>query len=300
MRKYLFIILLTQTLFCFDLKPIKLNSNSYYIEGKKEYFSKQNSGDIANSAFIITKNSIILIDTGTSISYAQALKKEIAKITNKPIKYIINTHHHPDHFLGNYAFKNADIYSTAFTKKEIEKNGELYITNIAKLIGEEGYQTKIKAPNKILKKKKLILDNYELELIYLNGHTKSDLVVYDKKSKILYASDLLFNKRALATPHANIKRWINSLYILKKIDFNILVPGHGAAVRTKKIIDENLKYLEFLHSRLITGIKKGLDSFEILEQEIPKEFKNYHMLEEEFERTIINLYPKYEKMLMNK
>ena len=280
--------------FDFKIKPIKLTENSYYIYGKEEYFSKQNGGDIANSAFIITKNSVILIDTGSSVEYGQQLKKAMKKITNKPIKYIINTHHHPDHFLGNYAFKDAKIYATKHTKDDIKNNGELYVSNMVNLIGKIAYTTKIKTPNTLLEKKELVLDGYKLKVLYLNGHTKSDIVIYDEKTKILYASDLVFNNRALATPHANLHDWIKTLEKLKTIDFKILVAGHGKASYNKKVLDENIFYLNYLDTTLKNAVKQGLDTFEILEQEHPKEVQNYSMFKEEFERSIVNLYPKYE------
>lgn len=281
--------------FDFDLKPIKLDTNSYYVYGKEEYFSQENGGDIANSAFIITKNSVILIDTGSSFEYGFQLKNAISKITKNKIKYIINTHHHPDHFLGNNAFSNSEIYATKFTSEEINAHGDLYVSNMANLLKDVAYNTRVKKPTQLLRQKQLLLDNYSLEIIYLNGHTKDDIAIYDKKNKILYASDLVFNKRALATPHANISNWIKSLEKLKEFDFKILVPGHGKAVYSKAIIDENIAYLEFLDSRLKEGVKKGLDTYEVLNLEVPLKFRNYSMFKEEFERSIINLYPKYEK-----
>ena len=280
--------------FDYKIKPIKLNENSYYVYGKEEYFSKENGGDIANTAFIITKNSVILIDTGSSVAYAKQLKEQIRKITNKPIKFIFNTHHHPDHFLGNYAFKDAKIFATEHTKEDIKNNGELYISNMVNLIGKAAYTTKVKVPNSLLEEKELILDGYKLKILYLNGHTKSDVVIYDEKTNIIYASDLIFNKRALATPHANLQDWIKALEKLKTIDFKILVAGHGKVSYDKKVIDENIFYLKYLHSTLKNAVNEGLDTFEILEQEHPKELQDYSMFKEEFERSIINLYPKYE------
>lgn len=174
MRNLFFVVLFLNLTFAFEynLKPIKLSDNSYYFYGKEEYFSKQNGGDIANSAFIITKNSVILIDTGTTVDYANSMKKEISKITKKPIKYVINTHHHPDHFLGNKAFEDAKIYATQHTIDDIKNNGEKYVSNMVNLIGEAVYSTRAMAPNTLLETKKLILDNYELEIFYLDGHTK--------------------------------------------------------------------------------------------------------------------------------
>lgn len=278
--------------FEFNLKPIKVSENSYYVEGK-EYFSPQNGGNISNSSFIITKNAVILIDTGTTVAYANELKKAIKKITPKPIKYIINTHHHPDHFLGNYAFENIDIYSTQYTHDDIKEHGELYVNNIVGLIGETAYSTRSKTPNKILKQGTLTLDGYSLDIFFFDGHTKSDTVIFDRHTKTLYVSDLIFNQRALATPHAVIQEWISSLKKLKEFDFETLVPGHGSITHSKDVIDENIRYLEFLEKTLVESNAQGLDVFEILSQEVPQEFKDYSMFDEEFERSIINLFKKY-------
>ena len=278
----------------FDLKPIQTAENSYYFYGKEEYFSKENCGDIANASFIITKNYVILIDTGSSKAYGEELKKQIEKITSKPIKYIINTHHHPDHFLGNDAFSSSDIYATKFTKEDIEKNGHLYIANLRNLIKDAINGTKIKAPDKILQNKTLDLDGYKLKVLYFDGHTQSDIAIYDENTKILYASDLVFYKRTPATPHANINKWIESLKELEKIDYDILVPGHGIASKTKEPILENIAYLAYLNKTLKESAKKGLDIYEILEKPTPKEFESFTMFKEEFERSVINLYPSYE------
>lgn len=283
--------------FDFKLKPIKLNENSYYFYGKEEYFSSKNGADIANSAFIITKNSVILIDTGSSALCGEQIKNAISKITSKPIKYIINTHHHPDHFLGNSAFKNSNIYATNFTKNEIEKNGQLYISNLVNLVGEVMNKTEVNTPNEILTTKELIIDNYKLKILFFNGHTKSDIIIFDENTNILYTSDLVFNKRTPATPHANISEWINSLESLKKLNSKIIIPGHGIAFKDKKPIDENIDYLRFLDKTFKDSAKKRLDIYEVLNTPIPKEFKNFTMFKEEFEKSVINLYPLYENGL---
>lgn len=300
MKIFFIIYLISLNLFSFDfnfefnLMPEKIAKNSYYFYGKEQYFSEENAGNISNSAFIITKNSVILIDTGTSVDYANAMKKQIAKITNNPIKYIINTHHHPDHFLGNKAFENSTIFATEYTMNDIKEHGEKYVSNMIGLIGKAIYSTRAYAPNKLLDSKKLILDDYELEIFYFDGHTKNDIVILDKNTRTLYTSDLIFNQRALATPHANLEKWINTLEKLKNLDFDVLVPGHGKVAYSKNVIDENIRYLKFLDERLILAVENGLNTFEILAQEVPQDIKNYSMFKEEFERSVINLYPKYE------
>ena len=299
MKIFIFIIITLSNLFSADfdykLKPIKLAENSYYFYGKEEYFSKTNGGDIANCSFIITKNSVILIDTGSSQQYGEQVKKEIAKITDKPIKYVINTHHHPDHFLGNNAFMGSDIFSDKYTKDEIEKNGDLYITNLVNLVQEGMKGTKIKVPNQVLSSQTLDLDGYKLKVLYFYGHTKSDIAIYDENRKILYASDLVFNKRTPTTPHANIEDWIKALEELEKIPYSILISGHGLASSSKEPIKEKISYLNYVDKILKQSAKQGLDIYEILNKPIPKEFEDFTMFKEEFERTIINMYPTYEK-----
>ena len=298
MKYLIFILLVFSSLKAFDykLKPIKLNENSYYFYGKEEYFSPLNGGDISNVSFIITQNSVILIDTGSSFEYGLQVKKAIEKITAKPIKYIINTHHHPDHFLGNSAFQS-DIFATPYTKNEITQNGDLYIVNLVNIVQSAMKDTKVKAPNKNLNSKILDLDGYKLEVLYLDGHTKSDVAIFDSQTKILYSADLVFHKRTPATAHADIKKWIKSLEELQKIDYKFLVSGHGIATTSKEPIKENISYLKYLDETLKQSAKDGLDIFEILEKPIPKEFESFTMFKEEFERSVINLYPSYEKDL---
>ncbi len=298
MKYLIFILLVFSSLKAFDykLKPIKLNENSYYFYGKEEYFSPLNGGDISNVSFIITPNSVILIDTGSSYEYGLQIKKEIEKITSKPIKYIINTHHHPDHFLGNSAFQS-DIFATPYTKNEITQNGDLYIVNLVNIVQNAMKDTKVKAPNKNLNSKILDLDGYKLEVLYLDGHTKSDVVLFDYQTKILYSADLVFHKRTPATAHADIKKWVKSLEELEKIDYKFLVSGHGVATTSKEPIKENISYLKYLDETLKQSAKDGLNIFEILGKPIPKEFESFTMFKEEFERSVINLYPSYEKDL---
>lgn len=285
----------------YNLKPEKIAKNTYVFIGKKEFFTVENGGDISNTAFIVTKDGVIVIDTGSSSKYGEQMLKAIRTITNKPIVTVINTHHHPDHFLGNSAFKNASILATKYTKDDISNNGDLYIANLMNLIYKWMEGTKVKAPNQELdelKNKYIKLGKHKLKVIYLDGHTNSDIALYDEYTKTLFASDLIFYNRISATPHANISKWIRALETLRKVDFNILVPGHGPISKEKEPFDQVKRYLIYLDKTLKDAAEEGLSVFEILQLPKPKEFADLAMIEDEFERSVINLYPKYENALM--
>ncbi|MFA9373123.1 MAG: quinoprotein relay system zinc metallohydrolase 1 [Poseidonibacter sp.] len=305
-KKISIFLLLSLTLFAQDfdykLKPIKIAKNTYSLIGETEFFSVKNGGNISNSSFIITKEGVIVIDTGSSFRYGQQMLEAIKKITNKPIKMVINTHHHPDHFLGNQAFKNSTILASEYTKNDISNNGDLYIINLLNLTYKWMNKTEVKAPNKTLKPfvdKYIKLGKHKLKVIYLEGHTDSDIALYDEYTKTLFASDLIFYNRIAATPHANIEKWIISLEKLRQVDYKVLVPGHGPISYNKEPFDQMKRYLIYLDNTLKESAKKGLSVFEILQLNKPEEFRNMDMIKDEFERSIINLYPKYENALMN-
>lgn len=280
--------------FDYKLKAIKIAKDTYLVEGKKEYFSQKNGGDISNSSFIVSAKGVIVIDTGSSFLYGKQLLKLIKTITSKKILFVINTHQHPDHFLGNQAFKDFDIFASVYTKKYIERNANEYILNLVNIVQYAMNGTEVHAPNKILKSKYLTIAKHKIKVLYLKGHTKDDIVLYDEYTKTLFASDLVFYNRLAATPHANIQEWIRSLQFLQSIDYKLLVPGHGEVSSTKAPLNQMISYLKYLDNTLKEAAKKGLTVFEILELKTPKEFQNISMLKDEFERSVINLYPKYE------
>lgn len=296
MRLILILAFIINSSFAFDykLKAKLIAKNTYFIEGKTEYFSKENGGDISNSVFITTKDGVIVIDTGSSYIYGKQQIEQIKKVTSKPVKYVVNTHHHPDHFLGNQAYKDADILASKYTKDYILKNGDGYIINLINITLNAMKETEVKAPNIELKKKYIKLGKHNLKVIYVNGHTKDDVILYDEYTKTLFVSDIVFYNRTAATPHADIKKWIKALEKIKKIPYKLLVPGHGSVSTTKEPIIQMIDYLSYLDETLKESAKKGLMVFEILEMKRPKEFQNLAMIKEEFERSVINLYPSYE------
>jgi len=302
----LFLFLLVNTIvfandYDYKLTPTKVAEDTYVFIGKKEFFNVKNGGDISNTAFIVTKDGVIVIDTGSSFKYGEQMISEIKKITDKPIVKVINTHHHPDHFLGNNAFKDADILATEYTRNDISTNGDMYIENLLNLTFKWMKHTEVKAPNKTLeplKNKYIKLGKHKLKIIYLKGHTSSDIALYDEYTKTLFASDLIFYNRVAATPHANIKQWIKALEELRAVDYKVLVPGHGPISKEKEPFDQMKRYLVYLDKTLEDSANEGLTVFEILQLEKPEEFKNLSMITDEFERSVINLFPKYENNLM--
>src|SRR5690606_37551893 len=82
---------------CLALSPQPVAEHIWMVEGRAEEFSPDNGGDISNVAFIATGEGVVLIDSGSTRAYGEALKRAIEATTGETVRWLINTHHHPDH-----------------------------------------------------------------------------------------------------------------------------------------------------------------------------------------------------------
>ncbi|RLA22830.1 MAG: quinoprotein relay system zinc metallohydrolase 1 [Gammaproteobacteria bacterium] len=281
-----------------NAKPVA--DNTYLFIGKKEDFNFQNGGNIVNSGFIITDEGVVVIDTGSSRRYGEQMLAEIRKQTNKPIFKVINTHHHPDHFLGNQAFKPAPIAALKGTVKGIKNSGDMFAENLYRMTGDWMRGTEAVVPDITLQPGIEEIGGHELEYIELSGHTGSDLAVFDRTTGVLFAGDLVFHNRTLTTPHAIPEKWFVALDKLAKLPFKVLIPGHGEPVSDLSAIEQTRDYLRWLVTTLENGANKGLSMNEVMQTEIPARFAGLALVKSELNRSVVHLYPGIEKKTLHK
>ncbi|MAY42057.1 MULTISPECIES: quinoprotein relay system zinc metallohydrolase 1 [unclassified Neptuniibacter] len=279
----------------YDLKPQKIAENTWVLKGALEDFSRKNGGNIVNTGFVVTEEGVLVIDTGPSLKYGEEMKAAIAEITDKPIKYVLNTHSHPDHFLGNQAFSNSDILALPKTNEQLALHGDAFAGNMYRLVGDWMRSTEVKLPTQDLKVDKLKLGSHQFSLMSFTGHTGSDLVVYDRKTGVLFASDMVFFQRALTTPHTpGLDVWFKEIEKLEAIDYKVIVPGHGPVSKDKDSLKQMKRYLLWLDETLIDAAQKGLSMTEVIRIPINEVFPDIKLTRHEFIRTVAHLYPLYE------
>ncbi len=281
--------------FVYNLKAISIAENSYMVMGKKEYFTKQNGGDIVNIAFISTEEGVVLIDSGPTRQYAVTLKDLIWKTTGKDVIRVYNTHFHPDHCLGNQVFGKDNIAALPKTIAGLEQSGEGFSDNLYRLLGDWMRGTELTIPSKEVNFSSEKFGSHRLEMIPMSGHTDADLAILDHKTGVLYAGDLCFLDRAATTPHADLQKWHASLDALGKIPHKVILPGHGPADRTDRAIEQTDHYLKWLEEQLIDHVKNGKDMQEASKMPIPEEFQSIAVIRGEIERSIAHLYPRMEE-----
>lgn len=280
----------------YDLQPQEVADGVYFLEGKMEHFTFRNGGNIVNTGFIVGNDGVVVIDSGPSRLYGEALREAVGAVTDKPIAAVLITHFHPDHFLGNQAFADVPVLALPGTVAGIKAQGELFNDAMYRMVGPWMKGTEVRAPDELGSELKIRLAGRELELLSLGGHSGNDLAVFDAQSGVLFAGDIVFHQRTPTTPQADIPRWLRDLDTLRGVPFEVLVPGHGPAVTDARAIEQTTLYLDWLATSLRNQAESGVSMAEALEPEpTGKPFFSLAVFLEEFQRSVAHLFPAMEE-----
>lgn len=281
--------------FDYRLEPVEVASDTYVFVGRSEDASATNGGNVVNSAFIVTREGVVVIDTGPTQQYAEQVRAAIRRVTVRPIVRVLNTHHHGAHVLGNKAY--GDLAEAApSTIEAMRRDGAAGAAEMLLAAGEAAVGTELQVPTKTARPGRFRLGDHELELIIARGHTDADLVLVDHTTATVFAGDLVFSGRAPTFENADMDEWIDALSALDAIRFRMLVPGHGAPSRNAVPIRETRDYLLWLSGRLEKAAAEGLEMREVMAVPPPERFRRLILIESEYPRTVQQLYPALERL----
>jgi len=218
----------------------------------------------SNNIWIVFKDYVVVIDANFPKEAGDVIA-DIKKTTNKPIKYVLDTHHHGDHAYGNciWAKEGAKIVAHTNAARLLMTNGPKQWEEAAK--GRKDIKdNELKQADISFDDKYDALKDETQEVVFLHfghSHTRGDAVAYLPKHKILCTGDACVNGAFNYMGHANSGEWIKCLEKMQKLDINLICPGHGA-VTGKELLEKQKRY--FVDMR--TEIKKGIDDKKSLDE----------------------------------
>jgi quinoprotein relay system zinc metallohydrolase 2 len=257
-------------------------------QGRYELQSPQNRGDMANASFVVGTDAVAVIDTLGSAVAGRELRSAIRAVTDKPIRYVINTHMHPDHVFGNAAFKEDNPAFVGHYKlaRGLATRADRYLAINKEMLGEEAFAgIEIVVPTFAVETSlKLDLGGRTLVLeTQWTAHTDNDLTVTDTATDTLFLGDLLFSVH-VPTLDGSIRGWLALIDELGEREAARVVPGHGphAMVLPEALAPEQ-RYLSAIAADVRKLIKEGktledaTKTAGFSERDAWKLFDNYHV-----------------------
>lgn len=286
--------------FRYALEPVEITPDVWVIEGVTEDFSRENGGNIVNTAFILTDEGVVVFDTGPSRRYGEQMREAIASITDLPVTHVFLSHHHPDHVFGNQAFDPATLHALDGTIARLQAQGDDFAENLYRALGDWMRGTEVVLPTQRVTPGRMTIGGRDIELIAMSGHSGADLVLLDHSAGVLLAADMVFYQRAPTTPHTpGLDVWQDELRELAALDFRYLVPGHGPVVEGRAPFVQMQDYLAWLDETLREAASQGLTASEVMRLTIPERFDEVAVARHELIRSVTHLYGRYERDVLS-
>lgn len=173
----------------------------------------------ANSTFLIGRTGILVVDTGVNATEGTKFLGAIRQVSSLPVKFIINTHYHPDHQGGNGVVgPNAVVITTEFTRERT-----LGLMRRPEMKGFQFRPASVTFENKVT----VYLDPYSVD-VYFPGkaHTSGDALVYFPQQRVMATGDLFLNRSCPAMDKGSAANWIQALDRVLQLPLAHVVPGH--------------------------------------------------------------------------
>ena len=270
----------------------------WMVRGADEEIGFANGGAIANTVIMASDAGAILVDTGPSLAFGQALEALARQLTGQPVGRVYITHLHPDHSFGNGAFPGTPVHSLPATRADLEREGSGFADAMYRLLVGWMAGTEVVLPAGDVTGGDVVFGGRRLHLLALEGHSEGDLAILDHASGTLIAGDLVFHDRAPATPHAEFAAWQTALDRLELVSHRQLVPGHGPLDTAGRGIAQTRDWLEWLETTLRRAVANGLDMAEAANLQIPERFADMAAGRYELTRSVSHFYPRLEAELL--
>ena len=226
------------------------------------YVQHDGSWWINNTGFLVGSRGVVSIDASSTTARTRAYLDTIATVSDRPVRTLINTHHHGDHTFGNYLFPSATIVGQERSRAAIQAWG---------LPRSAPYWTEVEWGDVELAPPFLTFDESvtvyvdelrcEVRHLGLPAHTDNDAIVWLPERKVLFSGDLLFNGVTPFVVQGSVGGMLETLAEVERLGAEVIVPGHGP-VCGPEVIGYVTSYLRFVQDVATQGVAAGIPPLE--------------------------------------
>lgn len=244
-------------------ETVRVAERVYALVGKLGQRSSKNLGNNMTAGFVIADDAVVVIDAGGSRAGAEAIRRAVRKITDKPIRWIVNTGSQDHRWLGNdYFLHKPDVSVVAATagKQDMIARTAQQVGMARSNLGKRFAGTKPAYPTVTFEDRYILpVKGVRIELIYTGGgHTLGDIFVWLPEERIVFTGDIVFADRLLGLPPGMGLRWIRALeYLRDEIRPAVVVPGHGRVTDLEHALRDSYDYLVYLRDSAKRAFDEG-------------------------------------------
>ena len=261
----------------------------------------QNRGWNSNSGFVVTEAGVLLFDSGSSEAIGRAIAETIATVTDRPVRWVVNSHAHGDHWLGNAAFagEGVDIISTTTVRNAIRIGGRSWVQQFNAMTGGATGDSRVVLPDRLVDEP-TVLDLAGTEVVLFpsnDSHSPGDLILWLPRQRVLMAGDVVYVNRMPSTFASDLRAWLAMLAELQALDPVAVIPGHGDLTGPAGL-ERLQQLLATLWQAVETGYAAGKADFEMLSDVAAalEPFRaQYPGMDEKLSRDISHVYLQVER-----
>lgn len=265
----------------------QVTDNIYAIVGPLGNRSARNFGNNASFGLVVTTAGVVLIDPGGTYKGAQRIHDVIKTVTDKPIKFVINSGGQDHRWLGNDYFKKLGAKVIASQEAVADQKSRLndFFIGLENIVGKEGMQGTIESYADITfdQAYKFKLGETDIEIHHTAGgaHTPGDSFIWLPKQKVIFAGDIIYTQRILGLmSFSNSRHWLAAYETLAALQPQHIIPGHGEPTTLAVCDKDTYAYLKMLRDKVTDFMAAGgaIEDISQIDQSEFQYLENFDML----------------------
>jgi glyoxylase-like metal-dependent hydrolase (beta-lactamase superfamily II) len=259
-----------------------------------------------NAGFVVTDSGVVVIDALASPRQGEDLVRAVRSVTKQPVRWVVLTHHHPDHHFGTAVFRRLGARVIAHPDRRVlalEGGEDALIADWVRVVGLDamrGFEFADTPDRPVVGTDTLPLAGRTLVISHPGaGHTAGDLIVWLPSERVLFAGDLLIEDGVTMVVDGSSGALLKALTALEQLNPRTVVPGHGALARHPlQLIGATRVYIEELRKAMRSAIERGVPMGRAMSSLPPADETRPVSLNSRRRRNAVRVYVEEERAYM--